>query len=151
VSHPPSPDGVTWNDVTWPVVRITFRDGKDDRFLWLLRQFEGLFLRQQRYVLLMDTIALTTIPAAATRHFIGRWQNEHKEQTKTWCAGAAICISSRLVRGALTAMNWVHEPVIKQHYPSTRREALDWCIATADEAGLTLSSAARDILQSQKG
>jgi hypothetical protein len=147
----PPPEGVDWNEAAWPVVRIMLEDGKDDRFIWLLRQFEGLFARRQRYLFLMDTTTLTTIPAGPMRHIIGKWQNEHEEETKTWCVGATICISSRLVRGALTAMNWVHEPVLKQHYPTTRREALDWCIATADEAGLTLSSATRDILQSRKG
>ena len=95
--------------------------------------------------------ALSTIPSAATRHIIGNWQNAHKEQTKKLCMGTAILISSRLVRGALTAMNWVHEPVIKQYYPNTRREALDWCITTVDDAGLTINSRALAVLKSRDG
>jgi len=133
------------------VVQIAFRDGKEERFTWLLRQFEGLFARGQRYVVFMDTTALSTIPSAATRHTIGNWQNAHKEQTKKLCVGTAILISSRLVRGALTAMNWVHEPVIKQYYPNTRREALDWCITTVGEAGLTINSRALAALKSRDG
>jgi hypothetical protein len=147
----PPPAGVTWNEAAWPVVRIMLGDGKDDRFIWLFQQFEQLFTRRQRYVFLLDTTELTTIPTGSMRHLIGKWQKAHEEETKTWCVGTTIYISSRLVRGALTAINWLHEPVLKQHYPTTRREALDWCIATADEAGLTLSAAARGILQSRQG
>jgi hypothetical protein len=145
------PDGVTWDDVTWPVVRIALRDGKDERFLWMLQQFERLFARRQKYVLLIDTTALSTIPSAETRHAIGKWQKAHQAETKAWCAGSAILVSSRLVRGAMTAMNWVNEPVIAQFYPATRREALDWCIKVVDEAGLELSPSTRRILQSPQG
>jgi hypothetical protein len=146
-----SPESVSWDEVTWPVVRITLRDGKDERFLWLLQRFESLFLRQQRYVLLIDTMALSTIPSGGTRHAVGKWQSAHTDETRKWCVGSAILISSRLVRGALTAMNWVHEPVVPHHYPATRREALDWCIGAVDEAGLELTARARKILQSADG
>jgi hypothetical protein len=134
-----------------PVVRIILRDGKDERLLWLLQQFEGLFLRRQRYVVLLDTTALSSIPSAPTRHAIGKWQHRHEEETKTWCAGTAIVISSRLVRGALMAMEWVQAPPIEHFYPATRREGLDWCISTVDEAGLVLGSTERAILQSNDG
>jgi hypothetical protein len=147
----PSHESVSWDEATWPVVRIALRDGKDERFLWMLEQFERLFARRQKYVLLIDTTALSTIPSAATRHAIGKWQKAHEEETKTWCVGSAILVSSRLVRGAMTAMNWVNEPVIPQHYPATRREASAWCIKVLDEAGLELSSSARRILQSPSG
>jgi hypothetical protein len=147
----PAPKGVTWDEATWPVLRIGLLDGNDERFMWLLQQFEGLFKRQQRYVLFIDTTALSTIPAGSVRHSITKWQNEHKAETKQWCPGSAILISSRLVRGALTAMNWVQEPVIQHCYPATRREGLDWCIATVDAAGMSLSASARELLQSADG
>jgi hypothetical protein len=142
------PEGVTWDESAWPLVRISLRDGKDERYVWLLQQFETLFARRERYVLMIDSTALSTIPSAPTRHTIGKWQKEHEEDTRKSCVGSAIVISSRLVRGALTAMEWVQRPVIKHHYPATRREALDWCIATVEEAGLTFSATAREILQS---
>lgn len=143
--------GIVWNEAAWPVVRVAFLDGKDERFFWLLKQFETLFARRQSYAVLVDTTALSNIPSAATRHAIGKWQAQHEQDTKAWCVGSAIVISSRLVRGALTAMEWVQRPSIKHFYPATRREALDWCIAVVDEAGLTLSEAARGILRSPDG
>jgi hypothetical protein len=110
-----------------------------------------LFARRQQYALLVDTTALSTIPVAATRHAIGKWQKQYEKDTRTWCVGAAIVISSRLVRGALTAMEWVQQPAIKHYYPATRRDGLDWAIKTVDEAGLDLSSTGRALLQSSDG
>jgi hypothetical protein len=144
-------EGITWNDAAFPVVRIVVRDGKDERLIWLLQQFDGLFARCQPYVALCDTTPLSTIPSASTRHLIGKWQTQHEADLKKWCLGVAFLVPSRLVRGALTAMGWVHRPVTQQYFPSTRREALDWCIATADAGGLALSSIARGMLQSPDG
>jgi hypothetical protein len=144
-------ESITWDEAAWPVVRVAFRDGKEERYIWLLQKFDALIARRQSYVMLLDTTALSTIPAAATRHAVAKWQKEHDDDSKKWCLGSAIIISSRLVRGTLTAMNWVHEPVYPQYFPSTRREALDWCIATAAAGGLMLSATARAILQSPDG
>jgi hypothetical protein len=154
-SRPPpalSPQGVTWTESTWPVVQITFANAEsDEHFMWVLTQFEGLFARRSRYLFLIDATKATKIPSAAARHAIGKWQNDHQEDSKRWCAGGVILVSSALVRGAVTAMSWVHKPLVKQYFPPTRREGVEWCIKTAEEAGLTVSAAARLLLQSTRG
>lgn len=148
----PPPQGVTWNESAWPVVQITFTDaGGDEHFIWVLRQFERLFARRERYLFLLDATKATKIPSAGARHTIGQWQNDHQADSKRWCAGGVILVSSALVRGAVTAMSWVHKPPVKQHFPATRREGVEWCIKTAEEAGLTVSAAARDLLQAARG
>jgi hypothetical protein len=148
----PSPEGVTWNESAWPVVQIAFTDAKnDDHFIWVLTQFERLFARRDRYLFLIDAIKAARIPSAGARHTIGKWQNDHRADSKMWCAGGVILVSSALVRGAVTAMSWVHKPPVKQYFPPTRREGVDWCIKTAEEAGLTVSAAARELLQSAPG
>ena len=147
----PSPPGVTWNETAWPVVQITFTDaGSDDHFIWVLKQFEGLFARRERYVFLIDGSKATKAPLAAARTAIGKWQNDHEEDSKRWCAGGVILVSSALLRGAMTAMSWVHRSPVKQHFPPTWREGAEWCIKTAEEAGLTVSAAARLLLQSPR-
>lgn len=147
----PSPPGVTWNESAWPVVQITFTDvDSEEHFAWVLAQFERLFARRARYVFLLDTTQATKIPSASARRMIGQWQNDHRNDSKMWCAGGAILVSSAVVRGALTAMSWVHEPPVHQHFPPTRKEGVEWCIKTAEEAGLTVSAAARLLLQSAR-
>jgi hypothetical protein len=148
----PCPQGVIWNESAWPVVQITFTDTDgDEHFSWVLKQFEGLFARRDRYVFLLDAAKATKIPSPSARHMIGKWQNDHREDSKRWCAGGVILISSALVRGAVTAMSWVHKPAVKQYFPPTRKEGVEWCIKTAEENGLTVSAAARLLLQSALG
>lgn len=149
---PAAPHGVTWNETAWPVVQITFTDAQnDDHFMWVLQQFERLFARRSRYLFLLDAMKATKIPSASARHAIGKWQNDHEADSRMWCAGGVILVSSALVRGAVTAMSWVHKPPVKQYFPATRKEGVDWCIKTAEEAGLTVSAAARLALQSPRG
>jgi hypothetical protein len=152
LSAAPPPPGVTWNEAAWPVVQITFGDAKsDEHFLWVLRQFETLFARRDRYLFLIDALKATKIPSAAARHAIGKWQNDHQDESKRWCAGGSILVSSALVRGAVTAMSWVHKPPVKQYFAPARKEGVEWCIKTAEAAGLTVSAAARLSLQSPRG
>jgi hypothetical protein len=143
---------VTWNESAWPVVQITFTDATgDDHFMWVLAQFETLYARRERYVFLIDALKATKVPSAHARHAIGQWQNDHQEDSKRWCPGGVILVSSAIVRGAVTAMNWVHQPPVKQYFPATRKEGVEWCIKTAEEAGLAVSAAARFLLQSPAG
>jgi hypothetical protein len=145
------PQGVTWEEAAWPVIQIAFTDAKnDEHFIWVLRQFEGLFTRREKYLFLIDATKATKIPSAGARHAIGKWQNDHQTDSKRWCAGGVILVSSALVRGAVTAMSWVHKPPVPQHFPPTRKEGVEWCIKTAEEAGLTVSAAARLLLQSTR-
>jgi hypothetical protein len=119
---------------------MAFTDApSDEHFFWVLQQFEGLFARRERYVFLIDATKATRIPSAAARHTIGKWQNDHQADSKRWCAGGAILVASALVRGAVTAMSWVHKPAVPQYFPPTRKEAVEWCIKTAEDAGLTLT------------
>jgi hypothetical protein len=133
------------------VIQITFGDAKsDEHFLWVLAQFERLFARRDRYLFLIDALKATKIPSAAARHAIGKWQNDHQEESKRWCAGGAILVASALVRGAVTAMSWVHKPPVKQYFAPGREEGVEWCLKTAEEAGLAVSAAARLLLQSAR-
>jgi hypothetical protein len=148
----PAPQGVTWNESTWPVVQIAFTDASsDEHFAWVLAQFEGLFARRARYIFLIDATKATRIPSASARNTIGKWQNDHQDDSKRWCAGGVILVASALVRGAVTAMSWVHKPPVKQYFAPTRKDGVEWCLKTADEAGLTVSAAARLLLQSARG
>ena len=134
------------------MVQITFTDSKsDDHFIWVLQKFEGLFARRDRYLFLIDATKATKIPSAGARHTIGKWQNDHQADSKRWCAGGVILVASALVRGAVTAMSWVHKPPVPQYFPPTRKEGVEWCIKTAEEAGLPVSAAARQALQSSHG
>jgi hypothetical protein len=154
-SRPPAatapPQGVTWDETAWPIVQITFTDAtSDDHFIWVLHQFERLIARRERYVFLIDATKANRIPSAASRHAIGKWQNDHQEDSKRWCPGGVILVASALVRGAVTAMSWMHKPLVKQYFAPSKEEGAKWCIKTAEEAGLTVSVAARTILQSSQ-
>jgi hypothetical protein len=126
------------------VIQLAFTDATgDEHFLWSLSQFERVFARRQRYLFILDATKATHIPSASARQAIGKWQDAHYENTRTWGAGGVMLISSALVRGALTAISWVHKTPAQLYYPATRDQGVEWCIRTAEQAGIPVSEAAQ--------
>src|SRR5688500_1898156 len=124
---------ITIDDTDFPLVEVSFVDGHEDRdWLWLLRRFERLFAQRLRYALLIDAGAVNHSPSAQARKQITDWQNAHMESTARWSVGSSVYISSGLIRGALTAMNWFAKQPVPMDYPASLADGLDWCVMRLD-------------------
>jgi hypothetical protein len=135
---------ITFEDASFPLVEVCFRDGHTNAdWAWMLQQFEELFAGQRRYTLLLDSSRLSHAPSAQARRDIADWQNAHAANTARWCLGASIYISSSMIRGALTAMNWLAPQVVPFDYPSSLADGLDQCVTRLDEAFLVVPTALR--------
>jgi hypothetical protein len=132
------------DDTHFPLVEVWFHDGHEDQdWTWLLKRFERLFAQKLRYALIIDASPLSHTPSANARKEITDWQNRHMSDTARWNVGTSVYISSGLIRGALTAMNWFAKQPVPMHYPSSMTEGLDWCVALLDESSIVVPSAIR--------
>lgn len=135
---------ITIDDSLFPLVEVSVRDGhRDQDFQWLLRRFERLFAQQLRYALIIDAVSLTQSLSPTGRKLVTDWQLANLHNTARWNVGTSVVISSGLIRGALTAMNWfVHQPV-PMHYPATVASAVDWCVERLASEGVAVPRSVR--------
>ncbi|HEY5961766.1 MAG TPA: hypothetical protein VIV60_34645 [Polyangiaceae bacterium] len=74
------------------------------RFLEALRAFAD---KRQVYANIVD-LTQCGILLPVERQFIGDSFNEHRELYRQYLAGVAVILRSPVVRGALTAIGWIH-------------------------------------------
>lgn len=104
----------------------------------LERTIDGVYARQQRFATLVDCSAVTSMPDAQTRKRLAEWQNETRASIRRFNVISATIVTSAVVRGAMTAMNWIFEPPNPQVTTATFGEALDACVAALRKEGIRL-------------
>jgi hypothetical protein len=102
----------------------------------MIRQFELLFHGGRRYALLVYSDQNAVVMNATLRKRVSSWYKECTEQVRRINVATAVVLESPLVRGAMTAFNWLVEPVVQQRNVATVREGLLYCIAAMEEAKL---------------
>lgn len=109
----------------WPVVLVIPRgEVPDDRYREMFSTFDTLWARKERFLTITDT-RHSTQTSARQRQLIAEWMKSKEEQTLTYSLGSIIIISSAIVRGALTAINWIVQPRLASVYVSNTAEAVD--------------------------
>ena len=110
---------------SWPVVVVTpHGEASDAQYMEMFRTIEGLWKRQEKFLTITDT-RFSSVGSARQRQLIGDWMKKHEESTNKYSLGSIIIISSALVRGAMTAINWIAQPRIQSIYVGTPEEAYD--------------------------
>lgn len=89
------------------------------RFLDVLHAFAD---KRQIYANIVDLTQCGSL-LPVERQFIGDSFNEHRELYRQYLAGVAVILRSPVVRGALTAIGWIHS------YPSPIEFAADYAVA----------------------
>lgn len=78
------------------------------------REFEQRVLgRRMRFVSLVDTTRMTSAPTARQRRALADWQIATQEVGNMYNLGIAMVVSSALIRGAMTALNWLFPPTVR--------------------------------------
>jgi hypothetical protein len=118
------------DDTHFPLVEVQVLDGhRDGDWDWLLRRFERLFERRQRYALFIDATCVNHVLSPAARRMVTDWELCNLRNTAKWNVGTSVVICSGLIRGALTAMNWFAQQPVPMHYPGKLHEGLAWCVS----------------------
>jgi hypothetical protein len=135
---------ITFDDTDFPLLEVSFGDGHADRdWEWMLHGYEERYAQRKRYALLVNAGSLSHTPSASARKLITDWQILHMENTARWCIGTSVYMSSGMIRGALTAMNWFVKQPGPMNYPASMAEGLDWCVERLDACSLLVPSTIR--------
>lgn len=89
----------------------------------------------RRVVTIVDLSEAERAPAIQ-RKMQSDWIAEHAALLARVSLGTAFVVPSALIRGALTAIFWVHPPPHPHTVLGAFDEALDWALARLDEAGI---------------
>lgn len=81
--------------------------------------------RRRRFVIVVDATRART-PDALERRKQAASLREHEALLQKHCAGAAFVISSAVIRGTLTAIQWLQPPVYETVVVATFAEAEAW-------------------------
>lgn len=83
----------------------------------------SVLARRRPFASLVNTTRMTAGPTARQRKALADWQTATQEIGNRYNVGIAMALSSSLIRGALTAMNWMFPPQVKTEVFSTEAEA----------------------------
>jgi hypothetical protein len=123
----------------FPLV-LTFMSGhaRTEDYDRIFRGFEALYERKAKFVVLSDIREITSVPDAPTRRRIAEWSQAQESFTRQYHLGTAMIVRSAVVRGALTAINWLTRPITPQLVFTDPREGADWCLSTLHSQGLSV-------------
>ncbi len=94
----------------WPVVEITNpMSFTDEEWTALMSQVEQVVQRDVPFAMIND-VRQGPPPSAKQRKAIANLYREHVELVKRNWMGTAVITSSSLVKGAITALNWLMPP-----------------------------------------
>jgi hypothetical protein len=131
----------------WPIVVTTLGNGATDAdYDVYFAEFRAKVLnRRQKFTSLVDVSGVTEAPSAAQRKKIADWQKAEEEVGSRYNVGIAMIFTSRVVRGALTALHWLFPPPTVTVTFGTRLEAYEWCIERLEETGVPIPPSVRDL------
>ena len=109
----------------------------------VMGEFRSLVERRIRYVSVADLRGNNEIPDALTRRRYGEEIARFEPFSRVWSLGGAVVVDSEIVRGALTAIQWVARPQMPMVYFSDLRPAVDWAVQRLEGAGLEVTPAIR--------
>ncbi len=109
----------------FPIVRVTpLGTLTDEDYENMFRQVEALWRRGERFMTITDTRKSGTA-TARQRTLIGEWMKKNAALTERWSMGSIIIVESTIVRGALTAIEWVAQPRVKSDYVGNWEQAVE--------------------------
>ncbi len=102
--------------------------------------FERLFQRGQRYALITCNRRGATGMLAKERRLVADWANQPRvrEMSGKLCVGSATIIEGPVQRAALTAILWFWTPASPHQAAGNAIEAIDYCVARLEAAGLKM-------------
>jgi hypothetical protein len=123
----------------FPLVVQRFVKGFDDSDVeTMIRTFELLFHRNSRYALLIYCDADAAVMSARQRRRVSDWYKEHQEIVHRVNVATAIVIESTMVRGAMTAFNWLMEPKYTQRMVPSIHEGVNYLIDQLEVANVQI-------------
>lgn len=125
--------------VLFPIIAIEVHnptiDDVDAAFNAIARVLEK---RQGPYIAFADLSHLTSMPDAKIRQRVAERRAIHHEKYGPRIHGVVNVVDSSIVRGTLTAINWLKPVSAKHHYVATRVEGMRVCMQCMQAGGLAV-------------
>jgi hypothetical protein len=102
----------------------------------MIRQYELLFHGGSRYALLIYCDPDAPVMSARQRRRVSDWYKAHAEMVRRINVATCIVIESALVRGAMTAFNWLMEPSYNQRSVPNIHEGVNYLIDELEKASI---------------
>ena len=133
---------LTFDESAWPlVVALCPESFAKDSALAIADGFERILAKKERFVLIVDTTPVKSMPDAAWRKAIAAWANDPgvRFNTERYNVGTAMIMPSPLARGIYTALQWIWKPASPQQTTPTMASAVGWCCDALVKAGVPRS------------
>lgn len=87
---------------------------------------EKVVLRKSPFVSIVDARKMNRAPSAKVRRMIADWEAQHGDLGTRYNRGVAFVTESALIRGAMTALQWISPPKVPTVYEATMESARLW-------------------------
>lgn len=136
--------GIITHSERFPLVIIEFgATYSHDDLMVGCAENAALLARGEHFVTVRDLRELQMVPSSAQRRYFAAWEREHGEAIAENCLGVANVSESRILRGVMTAIQWITPaPTPEVMVPSMER-AVDWGAALFRARGLAIPDAFR--------
>ncbi|NUP11924.1 MAG: hypothetical protein HOW73_38245 [Polyangiaceae bacterium] len=110
----------------------------DSEYQWMFIEWERIYARREKFLALTDARNVTDRAPPKQRAMLADWTRKTEPLLLPYSCGSAIIVESAWVRGALTAIHWLHKPKVPQAYFTKVPEAYDWAASRLTECGVAI-------------
>ena len=145
--------GLIFEESAWPLVYVRYpSNGLNDQGLEVfLERVMSYLRRRDRFACLIDCRGMTIAHTANQRRRIAEWLAEPELQRLSPHAIAiAVLFRSALIRGALTAVNWIKPPPAPVKAVGSVADSAPWLRQRFEEESMALSASMEDLLASRQ-
>jgi len=145
--------GLIFDEAAWPLAYVRYpSNGLDDQGLEVfLGRVLSYLQRRDRFACLVDCRGMTMAHTANQRRRIAEWLSEPELQRLSPHAIAiAVLFRSALIRGALTAVNWIKPPPAPVKAFGSVAESAPWLRQRFEEETISLTPSMEDLLASRQ-
>lgn len=145
--------GLIFEESAWPLVYVRYpSNGLNDQGLEVfLERVMSYLRRRDRFACLIDCRGMTIAHTANQRRRIAEWLAETELQRLSPHAIAiAVLFRSALIRGALTAVNWIKPPPAPVKAFGSVADSAPWLRQRFEEESMALSASMEDLLASRQ-
>lgn len=128
------------DDTRWPLVVTVMRDSIHEADVAdMIARYDRMLRLRQRYVALVDLTDMARPPGANERRMLAEWSKARDTELSTYSLGYAIIVPNMMIRGALTALMWLHKTASPEVFVPDAERGLAWCIQALEQAYVPVS------------
>ena len=101
-------------------------------------RYNRMLERERRFVNVTDATLVVDRPPATVRKLLADWSRDNDERMVRLSCGDARVVRSAIIRGAMTAVLWLHKPKVSQEWFSSMDDAVSWAIHQLDAAQVAI-------------